>query len=102
MKMFLQIQNYYPSLKFPEKYNGNKKIISIRSSLELEFVLMLDSNSSVLYWSSEETIIKYKDLTGKYHRYYVDFTMIYVNNNNLHNSLSLYKKIENYLMGYIV
>jgi len=110
-KKFLKIQNFFNNLQNPEKYVGNKKIITIRSSLELKLVLRLDQNINILEWSSEDKIIKYKDLKGKYHRYYVDFWIKYINNDNIiaekyievkpsyqiippKNTYSVYSKVE--------
>ena len=40
------------------------------------FCHYVDSNESVVKWHSEETVIPYiSPIDGKYHRYYVDFTM---------------------------
>lgn len=60
--------------KHPEKYVGDPTIIIYRSSWELRFMNWCDSNSSVVKWQSEETIIPYRCPTdNRVHRYFVDF-----------------------------
>jgi hypothetical protein len=59
---------------FPEKYAGDPTNIIMRSSWETMFANWCDKNSSVVRWSSEETIIPYRCPTDNYiHRYFVDF-----------------------------
>ncbi len=60
------------------KYVGDIQNIIYRSSWEKKVLLWLDSNPSILKYSSEELVIPYispKD--GKPHRYYVDFVVEY-------------------------
>lgn len=73
---FAQITDAYPLLKYPEKYNGSRPL-TLRSGWEIYFVFKyLDINSSIVSWKSESTIIKYlSPIDGKYHRYYMDFTV---------------------------
>lgn len=60
--------------KFPEKYTGDPTDIVYRSSWELRFMNWCDSESSIVKWSSECTIIPYRCGTdNKLHRYFVDF-----------------------------
>lgn len=60
--------------KFPDKYLGDPTNIIFRSSWEKKFMVWCDSNSSVLKWQSEETIIPYRCPTdNRIHRYFVDF-----------------------------
>ena len=62
---------------FPEKYTGDPTNIIMRSSWETMFASWCDKNSSVLKWSSEETIIPYRCPTDNHiHRYFVDFKML--------------------------
>ena len=68
----LTIGNYYSSLINPSKYVGKKKIITIRSSYELLFVKMMDANTDIKEWSSEDYTVFYK-LNGKIRKYYIDF-----------------------------
>lgn len=57
-----------------DKYIGDIKSISYRSSWELGFMKYLDSNSNVKKWASEELIIPYYfPLDEKMHRYFPDF-----------------------------
>lgn len=83
MKNFTKISNYYNKLINPDKYVGKNKIVTVRSSLELKYIIFLDKNDRVLEWSSEDRIFNYKDLTGKNHRYYIDFWLKYINNDNI-------------------
>jgi len=78
---YKQIAEYYPYLKHPEKYTGRRPI-TLRSSYEIKFVKgFLDSNPSVMEWSSEDHI-KYKyDIDKKIHRYFIDF-WVKVNDND--------------------
>lgn len=62
------------TLSHPEKYKGNKHGVTYRSAWELKVMRMLDHNSNVLEWSSEEIVIPYQNpLTGRISRYFVDF-----------------------------
>ena len=59
--------------KHPSKYIGNPLNIVARSSWERRFFIWCDNQSSVVSWSSEETVIPYVCPTdGKVHRYFVD------------------------------
>jgi hypothetical protein len=58
----------------PKKYLGNPTNIWYRSLWERRVMVHLDTNSSVIEWSSEEIIIPYlSPVDGKYHRYFPDF-----------------------------
>jgi hypothetical protein len=58
----------------PEKYKGNIKNIVYRSGWEKRVMKWLDTNPSVLRWSSEEIIIPYRSpVDNRLHRYFVDF-----------------------------
>jgi hypothetical protein len=60
--------------KFPEKYAGDPTDVIYRSSWELKFMNWCDSESAIIKWSSESTIIPYRCGTdNKLHRYFVDF-----------------------------
>jgi hypothetical protein len=57
----------------PEKYLGDVSNIITRSSWEVKFLNWCDSNSSVISYSSEETIVPYRSpVDQKVHRYYLD------------------------------
>lgn len=59
--------------KFPSKYTGDANNIIARSSWEIKFFNWCDTNSSVIQWSSEETVIPYICPTdNRPHRYFVD------------------------------
>lgn len=58
----------------PQKYRGDPTDIIMRSSWEVKFAIWCDTNSGVLSWGSETTIVPYKCATdGKIRRYYIDF-----------------------------
>ena len=58
----------------PSKYKGDPTKIYWRSSWELQVMKWLDYHSSIVEWSSEETIIPYKNpLDQRLHRYFPDF-----------------------------
>ena len=58
----------------PHKYKGDISKIIYRSSWELNVMMELDRQDDVLQWSSEEFVIPYKNpITGRRHRYFVDF-----------------------------
>jgi hypothetical protein len=58
----------------PEKYSGDVSNIWCRSSWERTFAKWCDTNSFIVRWSSEETIIPYICPTdNKLHRYFIDF-----------------------------
>jgi len=60
--------------KHRSKYKGNSDNVVYRSSWELRVMKWLDENPSVIWWASEELIIKYKSpLDQKIHRYFPDF-----------------------------
>lgn len=59
--------------KHPEKYIGDSNNIIFRSLWEKSFLNYLDSNASVVRYSSEEIVIPYLNpLDKKIHRYYPD------------------------------
>ena len=61
-------------VKNPEKYTGDPTQVIYRSSWEQRFMIWCDTNSNIIQWSSEETIIPYRCGTdNRIHRYYIDF-----------------------------
>ena len=67
-------QGYFKP-KNPQKYKGDPTNIVYRSRWELLVMSRFDSDSNVIWWSSEETIIPYRSpIDNRIHRYYVDFT----------------------------
>jgi hypothetical protein len=75
------VQGYYNPLN-PDKYIGPTPII-YRSSWERKFCIMCDNKESVLKWSSEPVVIKYKwSKDGKEHKYYPDFYMKTIGEND--------------------
>lgn len=62
------------SPKNPSKYRGDPTNIWYRSLWERRVMEHLDSNLTVLEWSSEEIVIPYlSPVDNKYHRYFPDF-----------------------------
>lgn len=60
--------------KNPHKYVGDVNNIIYRSSWELSFLMHLDSDDSIIKYSSEELAIPYKSpVDGRTHRYFPDF-----------------------------
>lgn len=58
----------------PEKYRGDPTNIVYRSGWEKRVMMWLDTNSNVLFWSSEEIVIPYvSPIDNRMHRYFVDF-----------------------------
>ena len=59
---------------YPNKYQGNSKMIICRSSWERKFCQWCDMNNSIISWASEEFSIPYvspKD--NRVHKYYPDY-----------------------------
>lgn len=70
--------------KNPKKYKGDPTNIVYRSLWELKVMKYLDTNTSILEWSSEELIIPYICPTdNKRHRYFPDFYVKAVDANGL-------------------
>jgi len=62
--------------KNPKKYNGDYNNVIYRSSWEARVMKYLDENPNVIWWSSEELIIPYKNpVDQKIHRYFPDFVV---------------------------
>lgn len=60
--------------KNPEKYAGDVSNIIWRSTWERRVMEWLDSSQNVIYWSSEELVIRYYNpVDNKIHRYFPDF-----------------------------
>lgn len=58
----------------PQKYRGDAKNIVYRSSWELTYLRRLDTDPTVLRYSSEEVVIPYHNPISKtVRRYFVDF-----------------------------
>jgi hypothetical protein len=64
-----------------EKYKGDHRNIIYRSLWERKFMVYCDSNEKILEWGSEELVIPYKSpLDNKWHRYFPDFYIKYLDN----------------------
>jgi hypothetical protein len=62
------------SPKNPQKYRGDASNIIYHSTWECRVMNWLDTNSSIVEWSSEELIIPYKSpVDNRVHRYFPDF-----------------------------
>jgi len=60
--------------KNPQKYAGDVSNIIWRSTWERQVMNWLDLSKNVVYWSSEELVIKYySPVDNKIHRYFPDF-----------------------------
>lgn len=60
--------------KNPSKYRGDPTNIVYRSRWESVLMSRLDTDSNVIWWSSEETIIPYRSpMDNRVHRYFPDF-----------------------------
>ena len=69
------------TLKYPEKYLGNKTPL-YRSSWEFAFMKFCDESPAVTKWASESVKIPYKKpLTGKHTVYVPDFLIEYADRN---------------------
>ena len=69
--------------KNPSKYMGDPTNIIYRSGWELKLMSYLDNHDNVIRWSSEEVIIPYRSpIDGRSHRYFPDFYVEQINNNN--------------------
>jgi len=69
--------------KNPHKYIGDITQIVYRSSWELRFNEILDSNPNVIHWTSEQVVVPYiKPTDGRVHKYYVDYFVEYIDRNN--------------------
>ena len=63
----------------PRKYKGDHTNIIYRSLWERKFMRYCDLNESVYQWQSEEFAIPYKSpLDNRYHRYFPDFFVKYI------------------------
>lgn len=60
--------------KNPNKYRGDSSNIIYRSTWELRVMKYFDDNPNIIWWSSEELIIRYRSpIDQKIHRYFPDF-----------------------------
>ena len=60
--------------KNPSKYKGDASNIIWRSTWEQKVMRWLDLSDNVIWWSSEELVIKYYNpVDNKIHRYFPDF-----------------------------
>jgi hypothetical protein len=60
----------------PQKYAGDANNIIWRSTWEKRVMEWLDRSENVVYWASEELVIKYySPIDNKIHRYFPDFTV---------------------------
>ncbi|ADQ53122.1 gp4 head completion protein [Aeromonas phage 65] len=60
-------------VKNPEKYKGDHRKVTYRSSWEKYIMELLDNHPDVKYWNSEELVIPYfSNADGKKRRYFMD------------------------------
>lgn len=68
--------------KNAKKYIGDASNIVYRSGWELRVMKYLDENSNISAWSSEEIVVPYlSPLDNRWHRYFVDFYVEFVDRN---------------------
>jgi len=61
-----------------KKYEGDPTNIIYRSLLERNFMVYCDGNPNIIKWSSEEVVIPYySPIDSRWHRYFVDFKIVY-------------------------
>jgi hypothetical protein len=66
--------------KNPEKYLGDVTNIVYRSLWERHVMRHCDNDSNIVEWGSEEIVIPYLyEVDRKYHRYFMDFVIVYKN-----------------------
>jgi hypothetical protein len=85
----------YFKAKHPEKYKGNPTNIVYRSSWEFRFMMQLDHNPDVVWWTSEETVVIYNNPTkapGNHSRYFPDFVVHYNDNRTVMYEIKPYKE----------
>jgi hypothetical protein len=76
--------------KNPSKYKGKVDQIVYRSSWENRVMKWLDENPNVIWWSSEELIIKYRSpIDQRIHRYFPDFVTRVKTKNGIEKTLVL-------------
>lgn len=69
-----QQRKFYP--RNPKKYRGDPTQIFMRSSWETSVAIWMDTNPSIIEWSSETIVVPYiSPIDNKQHRYFVDFWM---------------------------
>lgn len=82
--------------KFPKKYKGDPTNIVYRSGWEKKVMEYCDTNTNVIAWSSEETIIPYiSPIDNRKHRYFVDFYVEVLDNNGVTKTMLLEVKPKN-------
>lgn len=82
--------------KFPKKYKGDPTNIVYRSGWEKKVMEYCDTNTNVIAWSSEETIIPYiSPIDNRKHRYFVDFYVEVLDNNGVIKTMLLEVKPKN-------
>jgi len=58
----------------PQKYIGDYRNITYRSSWECRVMTWLDKNDDVISWASEELVVPYlSPVDNRWHRYFPDF-----------------------------
>lgn len=60
-----------------DKYEGDPTKIVFRSLWERAAFKWVDSNPKIRSWNSEEVVIPYVGIDGRYHRYYMDLKLVW-------------------------
>lgn len=78
-----------------EKYKGDWRKITYRSSWEHWFMRYLDNNKNIVKWNSECVIIPYfSNADGKKRRYFMDFWALYDNGQEFFFEVKPYKETQ--------
>lgn len=83
------------TVKNPKKYVGDPTKVIYRSSWELRCMNYFDSSETVLKWSSEELAIPYiSPIDKRWHRYYPDFVIQVLDEQNRVKTIMIEVKPE--------
>jgi len=83
------------TVKNPKKYVGDINKVIYRSSWELRCMNYFDQNENVLKWSSEELAIPYiSPIDKRWHRYYPDFVIQVLDEQNRVKTIMIEVKPE--------
>jgi hypothetical protein len=86
--------------KNPKKYRGDSSAITYRSSWELRCMSHFDKTENVIWWSSEECIVPYRDpVSGKARRYFPDFVICVKQRDNTLKTIMIEIKPEYQKVG---
>jgi len=85
--LFMSYKGIY-NLKNPKKYLGDPRKVIWRSTWERKLMRKCDNNSNIIKWASEEIVIPYYNpVKRRKARYYPDFYMELIDNDNKRKKL---------------